>query len=441
MKKTAYICTLVILTVLYTSCEKVLDVEPTESISTDEAIKNKNDVLRALTGCYDALQQAGLYSLDMVVIPDLVSDNLDHTGTRQEYGQIDNNSILAENFLVEGIWNDSYDALNRINTLLDKMPEITDLTDTERDDISGQLYFLRALIHFNLLNLFGPVPIKTTPTYGVDASLDVGRNSTGEVYSQIFIDLNNALGKISNTDNIRATEAAVKAILARVHLYNEDWEQAKIYASELIISQVFMLDPDYDNLFTGGTSPEIIFQVEYNTQDQNTLAYYFFPTSEEGRNEFTPSESMEDAYETDDSIRTNASLADQGYVYKYRDITTGTDNVKILRLAEMYLVRAEAEAKMNGDLEAIKNDINMIRNRAGLENTTAVTYGELLQAIEQERRVEFAFEGHRWFDLVRTGRAMEVLENITSPNQLLFPIPLSEITSNTNPDMYQNPGY
>jgi hypothetical protein len=441
MKTTRYIFIIVLFSFFLCACEKVLDVQPTQSLSTEEAIQNKNDVMRALTGCYDALQQTGLYRLDMIVLPDLASDNLDHTGTRQEYGQIDNNSILAENFIIEGVWNDSYGALNRVNSLLDKLPEITDFTDDERANVIGQLYFIRALIHFNLVNCFGAVPIKTSPTYGVDESLDVGRDDIADVYQQIIIDLENAAGKIGPQENIFATDGAVKALLARVYLYTGQWELAKSFASSVINNSMYQLDPDYHNLFSGASSDEIIFQIDFNTQDQNTLAYYFFPTSEEGRNEFTPSESMEDAYEPGDTARKNASLADLGYAYKYRDITTGTDKVKVLRLAEMYLIRAEAEAKLNGDLEMIKNDINAIRNRAGLENTTATSYGDLMLAIEQERRVEFAFEGYRWLDLIRTGRAMEVLDNITSPNQLLLPIPLSEITANTNPDMYQNPGY
>jgi len=441
MKTTRYIFIIVLFSFFLFACEKVLDVQPTQSLSTEEAIQNKNDVMRALTGCYDALQQTGLYRLDMIVLPDLASDNLDHTGTRQEYGQIDNNSILAENFIIEGVWNDSYDALNRVNSLLDKLPEIDDFTDDERANVIGQLYFIRALVHFNLVNCFGAVPIKTSPTYGVDESLDVGRNDIADVYQQIIIDLENATGKIGSQENIFATDGAVKALLARVYLYTGQWELAKSFASSVINNSNYQLDPDYNNLFSGASSDEIIFQIDFNTQDQNTLAYYFFPTSEEGRNEFTPSESMEDAYEAGDTARKNASLADLGFAYKYRDITTGTDKVKVLRLAEMYLIRAEAEAKLNGDVEMIKNDINAVRNRAGLENTTATSYGDLMLAIEQERRVEFAFEGYRWFDLIRTGRAMEVLNNITSPNQLLFPIPLSEITANTNPDMYQNPGY
>jgi hypothetical protein len=158
-------------------------------------------------------------------------------------------------------------------------------------------------------------------------------------------------------------------------------------------------------------------------------------------NEFSPSESLLDAYETEDTIRKNASIAEGDYGYKYRDITNGTDNVIVMRLAEMYLIRAEAEAQLNGNIQVIQDDINAIRNRAGLANTTAASYGDLKNAIEQERRIEFTFEGHRWFDLIRTGKAIETLDKVTSPNQLLFPIPISEINANTNPGMYQNPGY
>jgi hypothetical protein len=441
MKTLQHILLIILLTVLFAGCEKILDVEPTQSLSADEAIQNRNDVLRALTGCYDGLQQAGLYSLDIIVIPDLAADNLDHTGTRQEYGQIDNNAILAENFLIESVWNDSYDILNRVNSLLVKLPEVADLNEEDRNAISGQLLFIRALIHFKLVIMFGPVPVKTLPTTGVDASLDVARDPVEAVYEQIIADLEDARAKAGTQENVLASSSAASALLARVYLYTEQWTKAVDLATEVIDSEEFEIDPDYNNLFSGASSKEIIFQVEFNSQDRNSLAYYFYPTSQQGRNEFSPSQSMLDAYEDEDTIRQNASIADEGYAYKYRDITNGSDNVTILRLAEMYLIRAEARAQLNGDLQGIKEDINVLRSRAGLAGTQAGSYGELKNAIEQERRVEFAFEGHRWFDLVRTGRALEVLDPVNSTDQLLFPIPLSEITSNTNPGMYQNPGY
>jgi hypothetical protein len=427
--------------ILFVSCEEILDVEPTESLSADQAIQNSNDVRTALVGCYDGLQQAALYGLDRVSVPDLAADNLDHSGTRQEYGQIDNNSILAENFLIEGIWNSSYDALNRINSLLAKLPEISDMTDEEKSSVTGQLLFMRALLHFDLVNYFGPVPVKTLPTTGVDASLDVARDEVETVYTQIITDLENARNTISSQGNSYVSNGAVMALLARVYLYTEQWENARNAAADVLAMSEYQLDPEYNNLFSGGGSSEIIFQLEYIAQDRNTLAFYYFPNSEEGRNEFTPSESLLDAYESNDTIRRNASIAEGDYGYKYRDITNGTDNVIVLRLAEMYLIRAEAEAQLNGNIPAIQDDINAIRNRAGLANTTAGSYGDLKNAIEQERRIEFTFEGHRWFDLIRTGKAIETLDKVTSPNQLLFPIPISEINANTNPGMYQNPGY
>jgi starch-binding outer membrane protein, SusD/RagB family len=116
--------------------------------------------------------------------------------------------------------------------------------------------------------------------------------------------------------------------------------------------------------------------------------------------------------------------------------------VIVIRLAEMYLIRAESEAhKTSGNIAAIQDDISMIRSRAGLPPTTAGTINNLLLAIENERRVEFAFEGQRWFDLVRTGRAISVIPTVTDINKTLFPIPSGELLTNNSPDMIQNPGY
>ncbi|HPB53829.1 MAG TPA: RagB/SusD family nutrient uptake outer membrane protein, partial [Saprospiraceae bacterium] len=123
------------------------------------------------------------------------------------------------------------------------------------------------------------------------------------------------------------------------------------------------------------------------------------------------------------------------------DLATGSDNVIVLRLAEMYLIRAEANARLNGNINDIRKDLNTIRSRAGLEEAVANSIDELLLAIEAERRVELAFEGHRWFDLVRTDRAIDLLPNVTQKYQYLFPIPQSELLANTNPGMKQNPGY
>jgi len=178
-------------------------------------------------------------------------------------------------------------------------------------------------------------------------------------------------------------------------------------------------------------------------QNRNRIAEYNFPKSLNGRREVAPTPEILNAYESGDE-REAASIAFEGslaYAIKYDDLSTGTDNVIVLRLSEMYLIRAEANAKLAQNLSSVQDDINTIRNRADLGDTPAGSYPALLNAIEQERWVEFAFEGHRWFDLVRTDRAMDVLPNVTKLSKTLFPIPLSEIITNTNPDMKQNPDY
>ncbi len=123
------------------------------------------------------------------------------------------------------------------------------------------------------------------------------------------------------------------------------------------------------------------------------------------------------------------------------DMITMANNVPVFRLAEMFLIRAEAEARLQGSKAAIRNDINILRFRAGITSVSSDTYEELLLDIEAERRREFAFEGKRWFELIRTGRALEILPDITSVNQLLFPIPLVELQNNNHEGMSQNTGY
>jgi hypothetical protein len=129
------------------------------------------------------------------------------------------------------------------------------------------------------------------------------------------------------------------------------------------------------------------------------------------------------------------------YVLKFNDISSGTDPVYVFRLAEMYMIRAEAAALLQLETNGILHDINKIRERAGLDPANITSYAGLLLEIESQRQKEFAFEGHRWFDLVRTGRAMIVLDNVTNINQTLYPIPQAEIIANDNPGMYQNDGY
>jgi hypothetical protein len=441
MKKILYTTGLLL---CFLSCD-VLDVEPYNSIPASEAFKNAADLERGILGAYSSLQSLSYYGRTYGIFADLAADNLVHpdNATAVAYAEVDNNAILPENTSVDGIWTSIYDGINVANNVISKVDGIPDLTDNEKNEALGELYFLRALHHFNLLNYFGAIPLKTIPTSGI-ANVNVARDEVDVVYGQMISDLVFASVHLPATgDKIRASGLAADALLARVYLYKKDYSNASAYANKVISSGSFSLLDSYAGIFESEGNGESIFEIDFTALDRNRIAEYNFPLAENGRGEVAPATDLVGSYEANDE-RFEATYAYSGttpYVIKYDDLATGADNVIVLRLAEMYLIRAEANAQLGGDMGSIKSDINQIRNRAGLSNVNAPTYEAILLALEEERRLEFAFEGHRWFDLIRTGRAVDVLQTVNNVNQTLFPVPLSEILTNTNPGMYQNPGY
>jgi hypothetical protein len=442
MKKIIFIA-LILCTVL--SCD-VLDVEPQNSISAEEAFNTKEDIDKGILGAYASFQSLSYYGRTFGIFSDLAADNLSHPldATATAYAEVDNNSILPENGSVDGIWSIAYDGINVANNVIDKVPTIADMTEQEKNEALAELYFIRALNHFNLLNYFGGVPIKVTPTVGVN-NLDAPRNTEEEVYNQIINDLIFSVEHlpVSGT-KIRASNAAAKALLAKVYLYKKEYPLAISMASEVISDGDYTLPDNYRDVFEDDESDESIFEISFSELERNRIAEYNFPTSLNGRREVEPSQDLLDAYETNDE-RFEASIAfegDKAYAIKYDDLSLGTGNFIVLRLADMYLIRAEAEASLQApNVSSVQSDINEIRVRANLQPTSESSITQLLSIIEDERRIEFAFEGQRWFDLVRTDRAITVLPNVNSTNQMLFPIPTDEIQTNNSPGMVQNPGY
>lgn len=444
MKKISYF---IIILISLTSCAKVLDVEPYQSISPEDALKDKTGIERAITGSYSVLGNVGSYGRYQIIVSDLAADNLDWVATSVDYSEIDQNDINANNIVIDGIWSANYDGINRVNNILHKLPDIPDLTENEINLFEGEARFLRALFHFNLVNFFGGVPVKTQPTLDL-SNIDQARNTRDEVYLQIIEDLTIAEEKLpasvapGHAGSFSASALLARIYLTRFHLSNvqEDAAKAIEKANKVINEGGFTLTENYADLFNGNNS-EIIFQVVFDAQNYNRLAQNFFPISLKGLYIIAPSADYMTCYDPIDSVRfTNSAMTDstgKSYCNKYRDIVTGTDRVMVLRLAEMYLIKAEALAYTNGSLDEIKASIDLVRARAGLTGTTASGIEELKTAIENERRYEFAFEGHRWHDLVRTGRATAVMG--IEEKQTLFPIPLSEMQ--TNKKMTQNEGY
>lgn len=445
MKKITYF--FILLTLTLGSCQNVLDVRPTDAISAEDAINDKTGVDRAITGSYNALHSTGSYGRNQIIAQDLAADNLTWTGTTQDYAQIANNTIPSDNGVVDGIWSANFDCINRVNNVLVRLPEIEDLTLEERYMYGGDGLFLRALCYSNLVGFFGGVPIKTEPTLDL-SNIDQARGTIEDVYAQIVADLTVAKYVLPESRKVGfASSYSARALLARVYLTifhlsnNPDFAALAIAEADTVINEGgYSLAPTYASLFNGNTT-ESIFEVIFDAQNSNRLAQYFFPRSLTGRYEVSPTAQFIENYTAADTNRFNASITydetNLPFGIKYKDITAGTDRVYVLRLAEMYLIRAEALAYTNGNFELIKNNIDIVRSRAGLSPTTAIDYPELRAAILNERRHEFPFEGQRWSDLIRTKNATTVLG--IDEKYTLFPIPLTEMQ--TNKKMVQNPGY
>lgn len=429
-----------------TSCSGFLDVEPAMSLSEEGAVRTKRDVLNALNGCYDALQRTGYYGRDFVVIGDLPTDNLDATGTIADFRAIDLFNHKADNSIVLNIWAAIYDAINRGNNVLYRIDAVTDMKQEEVNAVKAELLFLRALHYYNLVRLFGDVPYRELPTLNTGEAVHIARTSRTIIYERIIEDLENSLDHLKPTaPRYKANLWAAKALLAKVHLtlasHQEslvNFQKAFDYADDVIENGPFTLSPVYDNLFVQETNPEVIFMVEFNEQDWTRLAQYFAPSVLSGRREFWPTTDLVNQLQSD-VVRYNSTIGSLGQGYKFRDIATGTDNVLVIRLADIILTRAEARVNVPTlfDPALIRTDINGIRNRVELEDYIGSNFAvEILN----QRRLEFALEGHRWFDLVRTGNATTLLG--ISENFTLFPIPQAEITNNNKiNEQDQNPGY
>ena len=438
---------------LLTACSSVLDVPPTSSVPSDIAINDAIGARAALAGAYQALQAGGSYGHRIIDWTELLSDNMRFTGTFDDYADADAHILRSDNFTDNQIWTAAYDAINRANQILKHVPDVTDLPAAEKDEILGEAHFLRALQYHNLVRLWGEVPLRLEPvTNAVDAGT-ITRATVAEVYTQILADLAQAEALITNdADTRQATIGAAYAIEARVRLYQQDWAGAEA-AAATVESMGYSLAPEYADLFdaTGNDTPEDIFRVTFLPTQAQLVGFYYLPKTFGGRYEVAPAPSILIAYDpasngttfatyhpTDKRGIYNISLqgASRIYASKFRN-PTGDEDLHVIRLGEVILIRAEALAHLTRFPEAIA-EINRLRVRAGVAAlpTTGGTLPTVLASIAKERRLELAFEGDRWPDMVRTGEAL--LQGV-SVVQTLLPIPQREI--DTAPLLTQNPGY
>jgi hypothetical protein len=318
---------------------------------------------------------------------------------------------------------------------------------TEKNKILGEAYFIRALSYFDLARGWGGVQLQLKSTTDLAGLKGIKRSTLDQTYDQVLADLvqaENLLPEDNSTRN-RAQKSTARALRARLHLYRKQWADAENYASQVIANTKYALVKPYKTFFTAPfLTTESVFELTYSTNDRNGFWGTWYPSSLGGSFTLKPSDAIVAKLSNPLSGGTRSTLiagtAPSVYGVLYNTTASSIDPSYVIRIAELYLIRAEARAQQNKLVGAnsASTDLNIIRDRAGLAPTAAVTQGDLLLAIENENSVEFPFEAHRWFDLTRTGRAGAVL-GITNPNYYLFPIPLSDILS--DPDVTQNPGY
>lgn len=449
-----------IVSIFLLSCKKLVEVgHPRTDLITTTVFASDATANAAILDIYFSLKNnsfANGSNYGVSFLNSLAADDIIHYQDYEAelYQQFNDNTLQPENSILALIWTQTYELIYKCNAALEGLEASAGLSVDMKTQLDGEVRFVRSFCYFYLLNWWGDVPLVLTTNYKINNSIP--RSTTEKVYEQIVADLKIAKASLpqdyvfANNERVRATKGAATAMLARVYLYQKDYTNAEEQASEVIrTTSLYNLELDLALVYRT-TSPEAILQLWSNQTPADRYTFGIYPWGFGGGGFSTAFMNGIEAGDQRWSIYGDTVVA-QGSTYygayKYKDFSIPPlDYSTLLRLAEQYLIRAEARAqqgKLTG-LNSAESDLNIIRNRAGLGNTTASTKESILIAIEQERQYEFFTEmGHRWFDLKRTGRAAAILGHLKPGGwqqfKELFPIPEIQIVS--NPNVTQNPGY
>ncbi|MBW8685711.1 RagB/SusD family nutrient uptake outer membrane protein [Chitinophaga rhizophila] len=431
---------------LLTSCSDFLDVAPKDAVSDETTINDKASAQTAVRGIYRQLGDDDYYGALFQTIGYLSGDNIQWTGSQSVIQQFISHAVKGDNANVATVWSGIYATINRANQVIDKLPAVNDatLSADEKNALLGEAYFIRALAYFDLARTWGGVQLVVKAATNISDTKGLQRSTLEQTYAQVLKDLQTAEPLLPETTNrYRATRKTVWALLARFYLYQGNWTQAEASASRLITDSRYRLIKPYSAFFANNVvaTEESILEIAYSANNTNAHRGYWQPPANNGTRQWAPNDAFI-ALINNPLIGGNRSSAvaitNQGLWYGnfyYR--SPATDPAYILRIAEQYLIRAEARAHQ-GNLEGALQDLDAVRDRAGLTGSTAVSANEILLAIEHERRLEFAFEPHRWYDLVRTKRAAAVL-GLTDEKRYVMPIPAIELSADDA--LEPNPGY
>lgn len=457
MKLIKYFVFLLTITFL-TSCERFLTTEPVNAVSDENPIYDKGSSETALRAVYRQLGSVGYYGETYVTLGYFPSGDIKNLTTGGSANLVNVNFRTDEVFF-NTAWIAIYNTINRANHVISKVPNVTDplLTPSLKNQYIGEAKFIRALAYFDLARAWGGVQLILEPTASLENRPKVKRSTLEQTYAQVQKDLEDAELLLPDAVNrIRATKRTVWALRARLHLYKKEWALAEAYATKLIDKNAdYALVKPFSAWFANNVSAskESIFELQYSVLNPNAIRVQMQHSTNGGQYRYAPNDRfvqlLNDPAVSGGRSALIGSVTQSGITNWFGNLyyrKDATDPAYIFRIAEIYLIRAEARAQLN-NLSASNGalfDLNQVRDRAGILPSVAVTKEQVLLAIENERRIEFAWEAHRWFDLARTGRAKAVLEALdpntkVADHEYVFPIPVTQIQ--LDPGLEQNKDY
>lgn len=445
------------------SCQKDLIQEPITNKVSSKFYSTEGELESAVTSVYATLQSRGLYGLYIPAIGEVPSDNSFEEVPGNDggyYGALDGFSVTVNNGIIADIWRTSYIGIQRANIVLNRIDDVSFDQQSIKESRIGEVKFIRALIYFNLVRLYGDVPLVIKETQNPNDYFGQGRASVEAVYTQIKKDLTESIGILPQTgsDDSRVTKGAAQTLLGKVYLTLKQFDEAKVQFDAVVNSSKYILVPNVSNIFgvENENNSEVIFAVQFESgldgDSEGSNAYQQFSPSgtvsgAKGHN--IPTEELLEKYDfSDERLSAYYTLSSKSSLYYTNKLTAnpikaqdGPSDWIVLRYSDVVLMLAEVENELANTARATTL-LNSIRIRAGLSGTNVLTQIELRDAIALERRLELAIEGQRWFDLLRTDKALEVVQAngiSIQEEDLLMPIPQNQI--DTDLSLGQNPGY
>ena len=430
------------------ACNKQLDLPNPQAIGNDLAFSTDANVKQVLVSAYNAVSDGSLYGGDIQIFGDLMasSGELNWTGTFNTYREVFGNSMLTTNPIIRDLWGDGYYAINVANSVI---ANINKVNAADRNRVKGEALFIRGAILFELTRFYGKafndgtptqnlgVVIRTTPVSGFSDVDFPKRNTVAECYSQVIADLTEAESLLPNKNGVYANKVAAATILARVYLQSGNFSGARDAANRGITAANgnFSLVSTYSSAFNNATyTTEDVFAIVVSDQDgvNNCHTFYSIPQYGGRDGDIVILDGHMNLYPNGDARKALFySFSGDWRSGKWRDQYR---NVKVIRLAELYLIRAECNVRLSQTVgDTPLNDVNRLRTRASAPVLSAVTLADVLL----ERRLELAHEGFRVHDAKRLN--LNVNGRSAFDNRLTFPIPFREL--NSNPNLVQNAGY